>query len=135
MKTLFEYISEDVTPTTEYQIGTTDEFINWGVWIPNDDLSAGEYEMIAHAFYNKYPVDNNNCGPVNCGTVAGISVKCDYKYKGNNHWVEFTFFWGGAPMKDRMKVIEEIANFLSNTIYSVVGGKQEMRNLLNKMTD
>ena len=130
MKTLFEYISESVVLTTEYQVGTTDEFINWGVWIPNDDLSADEYKMIAKSFYDKYPADHNDCG-----TVAGISVKCDYKYKGNNHWVEFTFFWGGAPMKDRMKVIEEIVNLLTNTVYSVVGGKQEMRNLLNKMTD
>lgn len=132
MKPLFEYISEaiTVTPTLEYQIGTTYDFMDWGVWIPNDDPTADECKMIAKSFYDKYPADHNDCG-----TVAGISVKCDYKYKGNDHWVAFTFFWGDAPRKDRMKVIEEIANFLSNTVYSVVGGKQEMRNLLNKMTD
>lgn len=128
MKPLFEYINEVVTSMPEYQIGTTNEFISWGVWTPNDDLTADECKMITKSFYDKYPADYNDCG-----TVSGISVKCDYKYKGNTHWVAFTFFWGNAPIKIRIKVIEEIINFLSNTVYSVVGGKTEIRNLLNKM--
>lgn len=130
MKQLYKYLSEaiTITPTLEYQIGTTDDFIDWGVWVPNDDISSKECNDIVTKFYKTYPVNHNDCG-----IVAGISVKCDHKYEGNGHWIEFTFYWGDASRKDRMKVIEEIANFLSNTVYSVVGGKKEIIDLLKNL--
>lgn len=129
MKTLTEYLMEETAPTLEFQIGTTDEFMDWGVWTPNDELTKDDYKKIANAFYDKYPANHNDCGE-----VCGIDVKCDLKYKGSSDWVQFTFYWGDADNKTRMKVIDEIANLLTNTIYSVKGGKTEIRNLLNKMT-
>ena len=132
MKSLSKYLMEEITitPTLKYQIGTTDDFIDWGVWIPNDEPTKDDYKKIVDAFYTKYPVNRYNCGE-----VCGVNVKCEQKYKSGSDWVEFTFYWGDVDRKTRMKVIEEVTDLLTNTIYSTKGGKTEMRNLLNKMVD
>jgi len=128
MKSLAEYLMEVVTtPTIEFQIGTTDDFIDWGAWIPNDDLTADNCWDIANAFYKKYPANYNDCGVIN-----GINVKCECK-RGEEQ-VKFTFYWGDASTKERLSVLEEITNLLTNTIYSVKGGKSEMKKLLNNMS-
>ena len=51
MKPLAEYLMNLMESTMEFQIGTTDEFMDWGVWTPNDDLTKDDYKNIAYAFY------------------------------------------------------------------------------------
>lgn len=126
MKSLAEYLMEVVTPTIEWQKGTTDDFIDWEAWIPNDDLTKDDCKKLAYAFYDKYPANHNDNGVIN-----NIEVKCEYK---NSDCVYFTFYWGDAPRKDRIKVLEEIANLMANTVYSVVGGKREMEKLLDNLS-
>ena len=126
MKSLTEYLMEVVTPTIEWQKGTTEDFINWEAWTPNDDLTKEDCKKLAIAFYNKYPANHNDNGIIN-----NIEVKCEYK---NGDCVYFTFYWGDAPRKDRIKVLEEIANLMANTVYSVVGGKREMGKLLDNLS-
>lgn len=126
MKSLTEYLIEAVNANVEWQKGTTEDFIDWGAWTPNDDLTKDECRKLAMAFYNKYPANHNDNGVIN-----NIEVKCEYK---NGELVYFTFYWGKAPRKDRIKVIEEIVNLMSNTIYSVVGDKHDIEKLLDNMS-
>ena len=126
MKSLTEYLTEAINTNVEWQKGTTEDFIDCGVWIPNDDLTKDEYKKLAMAFYNKYPANHNDNGVIN-----NIEVKCEYK---NGDLVYFTFYWGKASRKDRIKVIEEIVNLISNTIYSVVGDKHDIEKLLDNMS-
>ena len=129
MKSLTEYLTEAIN--IEWQKGTIGDFIDCGAWIPNDDLTKDECKKLAMAFYNKYPANHNDNGVIN-----NIEVKCEYKpwdhYNGN--LVYFTFYWGKAPRKDRIKVIEEIVNLMSNTVYSVVGDKHDIEKLLDNMS-
>lgn len=126
MKSLTEYLTEAMNTNVEWQKGTTEDFIDCGAWIPNDDLTKDECKKLAMAFYNKYPANHNDNGVIN-----NIEVKCEYK---NGDLVYFTFYWGKASRKDRIKVIEEIVNLMSNTIYSVVGGKHDIEKLLDNMS-
>lgn len=125
MKSLIEYLMEAVNANVEWQKGTTEDFIDWGAWIPNDDLTKDECRKLAMAFYNKYPANHNDNGVIN-----NIEVKCEYK---NGELVYFTFYWGKASRKDRIKVVEEIVNLMSNTVYSVVGDKHDIEKLLDNM--
>ena len=130
MKDLVSYINEYITPTPtlEWQTGSTDEFIDWGTWLPEEDPDADDCKKIAYEFYEKYPADRNDCG-----TIQGISVKVDWKNK--NPWIDFIFYWGDADKKLRTKVIDELMDFLVDTIGGEKGGKTEIKNLLNNMTD
>lgn len=127
MKSLAEYISEAMQ--TQWQMGTTIDFIDNGAWIPNDDLSKNDYKAIANAFYKKYPANLNDCG-----VILGTEVKCEIKYVDGEECVKFTFYWGDLPKNKRIDVLEEIINLLTNTVYSVKGGKPEIKKLLDNMS-
>lgn len=127
MRSLAEYISEAMQ--TQWQMGTTIDFIDNGAWIPNDDLSKDDYKAIANAFYKKYPANLNDCG-----VILDTEVKCEIKYIDGEECVKFTFYWGNLPKNKRIDVLEEIIDLLTNTIYSVKGGKPEIKKLLDNMS-
>lgn len=125
MKPLTEYMMEALKQ--EFVQFSLDDLENWDVWHANDELSHKDLVEVGTQFYKKYPADMNDCG-----TVAGYSVKCDVGQTA----MRFTVYYGNAPEKDKIKVIEEIVDFLCNVVYSVgpgKGAKQLIKAMLNKI--
>ena len=125
MKPLAKYVLEALKQ--EFVQFSLDDLEDWDIWHPNDDIPHNDLVELGIQFYKQYPADMNDCG-----TVAGYSVKCDVGWSA----MQFTVYYGDAPEKDKIKVIEEIVNFLTNTVYSVGPGKDAKRlikAMLNKI--
>lgn len=134
MKPLATYILEAIGG--EYFQFELEDLQQWDIWQPNDAISREEGIAIVNTFYKKWPADNNDCG-----TINGYSVMCDYR----RSTILFTVFVKGRGAniyrqdptnKEVVKVIEEIVNMLTNTVYSVGPGKdakQLIKAMLNKI--
>lgn len=123
MKTLTEYLNEAME-LDKTVLFTTDDMMDWEVWTPNDDLTEDNCKEITNAFYKKYPAGNSDEGE-----VAGCPVQCSY----DKESVSFSCSFGEMNMNARIKVVREIVNLLTNTVYSVAGSKTEIRYMLNKI--
>ena len=104
---------------------STIDLQKYNVWTPNDDLSTNDVHNIALKFYDKYPSDHNDCG-----TILGFSVKCQYNFK---PMALFTIFFKDADIKQRIDVVKEIVNFLTETIYSVAGNDIDIEKMLKSI--
>ena len=125
MKPLTKYVLEALKQ--EFVQFSLSDLEDWDIWHPNDDIPHKDLVNLGIQFYNQYPADMNDCG-----TVAGYPVKCDVGWAA----MQFTVYYGDASEKDKIKVIEEIVNFLTNTVYSVGPGKnakQLIKAMLNKI--
>ena len=126
MKSLTEFINEALKKG-DLEFSTRD-LIDNNVWVPNENYRKMDSQEICNNFYKKYPKDKNNCG-----MVDGYQVKCQY----NLHpAVVFTVFCDGASEADKIGVVEEIINFLTNEIASTAPGKnnpQSIKAMLNKI--
>lgn len=125
MKPLAKYVLEALKQ--EFVQFSLDDLEDWDIWHPNDDIPHKDLVELGIQFYKQYPADMNDCG-----TVAGYPVKCDVGWSA----MQFTVYYGEASEKDKIKVIEEIVNFLTNTVYSVGPGKsakQLIKAMLNKI--
>lgn len=125
MKPLIDYITEALSG--EYFQFELEDLQQWDVWQPNDDITRDECITITNAFYKNWPADHNDCG-----TINGYPVKCEYRAS----TIVFTVFVKGTGRniyrqgdtnKDVIKVVEEIVNMLTNTVYSVGPGKDAKR--------
>lgn len=123
MKQLTEYLMEAMELDKEV-VFTTDDMMDWEVWTPNDDLTEDNCKDIVAAFYKKYPAGNSDEGE-----VVGCPVQCAY----DKESVSFSCSFGEMNMNARIKVVQEIVNLLTNTVYSVAGSKTEIRYMLNKI--
>lgn len=101
---------------------STVDLQKYNVWTPNDDLSKDDVHNIALKFYDKYPSDHNDRG-----TVLSFPVKCQYNFK---PMALFTIFFKDADTKQRIDVVKEIINFLTETIYSVAGNDKDIEKML-----
>ena len=72
--------------------------------------------------YDKYPADHDDCG-----NILGFPVKCQYNFK---PMALFTIFFKDADTKQRIDVVKEIVNFLTETIYSVAGNDKDIEKML-----
>ncbi len=123
MKSLTEYLTE-VMNINKDVVFTTNDMINYEVWTPNDDLSPQETKTIYDAFYKKYPKDKHEYGD-----VIGCNVECRLIQSA----IQFICHFGNMSYKERVKVVNEITDFLTNTVYSVKGGDKEIENMFNKI--
>ena len=123
MKTLAEFISESINGP--WETVTTTDLINYDIWTPNNDLSKNDLKAIVNAFYKKYPAN-----PDGCGEIRGAEIKCEISQVNGKDCVKFTFYW--CPMRQdiRAGILSEIVDLITNTIYSVRGGKREIVELM-----
>lgn len=118
-----EFLNESLKK--EFVQFTLDDLQEYNIWVPNDDITKTEAHDIAVNFYKKYPANYNDCG-----TILGIDVRCEYK---NPTLVKFTIFYGNADIKQKIDVIKEIVNFLTETVYSVAGNDKDIEKMLKSI--
>lgn len=126
MKTLAEFISESIQ--SPWQTATTTDLINNEVWVPNDDLSKKDLNDIVKAFYKKYPANSNGCGE-----IRGAEIKCEIERIEEGECVKFTFYWCELPHNERIDILNRLLDLLADTIYSVKGGRTEIRKFMEVM--
>ena len=123
MKTLAEFISESIQ--SPRQTATTTDFIDNEVWVPNDDLSKKDLDDIIKAFYKKYPANSNGCGE-----IRDAEIKCEIERIKGEECVKFTFYWCDLPHNERIDILNKILDLLADTIYSIKGGRTEIRKFM-----
>lgn len=123
MKTLAEFISESIQ--SPWQTATTTDLINNEVWVPNDDLSKKDLNDIVTAFYKKYPANSNGCGE-----IRNAEIKCEIERIKEGECVKFTFYWCDLPHNERIDILNKLLDLLTDTIYSVKGGRTEIRKFM-----
>lgn len=123
MKTLAEFISESMQ--SPWQTATTTDLINNEVWVPNDDLSKKDLNDIVKAFYKKYPANSNGCGE-----IRDAEIKCEIERIKGEECVKFTFYWCDLPHNERIDILNKLLDLLADTIYSVKGGRTEIRKFM-----
>ena len=123
MKTLAEFISESIQ--SPWQTATTTDLINNEVWVPNDDLSKKDLNDIVKAFYKKYPANSNGCGE-----IRDAEIKCEIERIKEGECVKFTFYWCDLPYNERIDILNKLLDLLTDTIYSVKGGRTEIRKFM-----
>ena len=123
MKTLAEFISESIQ--SPWQTATTTDLINNEVWVPNDDLSKKDLNDIVKAFYKKYPANSNGCGE-----IRDAEIKCEIERIKEGECVKFTFYWCDLPHNERIDILNKLLDLLTDTIYSVKGGRTEIRKFM-----
>lgn len=130
MKTLFEYMEKSLKEANGTFIQfELEDLQQWDVWQPNDDITKEDCLAIGKAFYDNWPADNNDCG-----TINGLSVKCEH-VRGTDT-IKFTIFKHDEDEKVVISVVEEIVNMLTNTVYSVgpdKSAKRLIKSMLNKL--
>lgn len=130
MKSLTTYVSEamdkwgELVPDFQFN---TEDLMKYGVWAPADDIKKIDSYAINKAFYKKYPADFKDI----CGMVAGYPVMCQYNVK---PMVLFKVFCDGASDNDKIAIVEEIVDFLSNEVPSKEADRNIKRNI-KKMID
>lgn len=123
MKHITEFLNEAMDHHLGWSTFTTDDMIDHGVWTPNDDLTYDECMNIVRSFNKKY-----NGNSWNEGKVAGVIVQCKCV---EDNVVEFDCDFENVNINTRIAVVQEIVNLLTNTIYSVVGDKHDIRRMLD----
>lgn len=126
MKTLAEFIAESIQ--SPWQTATTTDLIDNEVWVPNDDLSKKDLNDIVTAFYKKYPTNSNGCGE-----IRGAEIKCEIERIKEGECVKFTFYWCELPHNERIDILNRLLDLLADTIYSVKGGRTEIRKFMEVM--
>ena len=123
MKPLYNYLRESLKKPIKFSL---EDMIETGVWIPNDDITPQEHTLIVSKFDDTFELSYKGVRE-----VAGELVLCRYSRPS----CEVEFEIKSTPLNDKelYNVIETIANFLTNVIYSVCGGAAEIKNLIKKI--
>jgi hypothetical protein len=120
MNPLYTYLTESIEkPKVSF---STDDLMSYGVWTPNDDLTKEDCQAIVDGFNKKFPN----------GEILGCKVNC----RGGNDIVVFNCEFGSTMdtvVSKRVKIIMEILNLLTNTVYSVMGGEKEINRLTKRL--
>lgn len=126
LKPLTRYMLEAIQNLKEFTLG---DMMDWGVWVPNDDVSHDDMENIISAIQKQWPADEGNNYPIS--TINNLPIICQLAY--NKRDIKFIVFQYSVPDKEVVKAVQEIADVIAQTVYSTVGGEDEIKRMLKHL--
>ena len=126
LKPLSLYLLEAIQNLKEF---TLEDMMDWGVWVPNDEVTRDDMENIISAIQKQWPVDEGNNYPIS--TINDLPIICQFTY--NKRDLKFIVFQYSTPDKEVVKAVQEIAELMTQTVYSVMGGEDEIKRMLKHL--
>lgn len=126
LKPLSLYLLEAIQNLREF---TLEDMMEWGVWVPNDEVTRDDMENIISAIQKQWPVEKDDNYPIS--TINDLPIICQFTY--NKRDLKFIVFQYSAPDKEVVKAVQEITEVMTQTVYSVMGGEEEIKHMLKHL--